>query len=114
MTPEEKEFAKKQIMGGSKSPAKKKGSSSSVELEALSLFREGDASLSKRTMGPRKRFEKALPLVSMILKKFNKRKDGGGENQKKNKIVSELREVLSRPIVRAAAKAELDVYDQLG
>jgi hypothetical protein len=118
MPPEEKVYAKKQIARDPESPAVRKARS--VQLQAFgAILDEDDESSSKRIMGPRKRFELALPVVSMFFKKLKKKKRATagkgavGEDRKNDEVVSELREILSRPIVRAAEKANLDVDDQL-
>lgn len=97
---------------------------SSLHDKALgSILDEADEHDSKRVMGPRKRFESALPVLSMFFKKLKSKKKlkrtavgkgaAVGESERKDKVISELRDVLTRPIVRAAEKANLDVADQL-
>ncbi len=96
----------------------------SLQHEALNgILDEDNEQNSKRVKGPRKRFELALPVVSMFFKKLKSKKTKKkkaikkgatfGKNESEDGIISELRDALTRPIVRAAEKANLDVDDEL-
>jgi hypothetical protein len=123
MPPEDKiDPAKKQTSGDPKPLAVIGGDS--VQLEALgALLDEGEEQNSKRSMGPRKRFELALPIFSKFLRNLNSKKKSKstavrkgaapGENERKDKSISKLRDLLSRPIAKAAEQADLDVADEL-
>lgn len=112
---EKSDAAKEQIPRDLEQLAATKARSIQHEATLGGILDESDEHNSKPAMGPRKRFESAS-VVAMFFKKLKSKPAVGkgaaaGENEWKDEVISKLIDVLSRPIVKAAEKLDLDVKD---